>query len=345
MVHLSFFGKQGAFLKALTNFYRAAKPDCTRVTGKKTKDNEAIVAHLKAEGVLGRHLEGYTKWTAPIQYNDASGLDNAHADIEVGSVEDMRAILARQDVEHIVSLKLRFDANVMSKEVFKVMPARWDKLRSVEVSSGWIADETDISNLLQGLGTWLEDARPVVVNIADAPLKIRLLQAGVYKRAFGTSLKLPSKLQWSDLKSWLSGDLVRVSRLEQGYGMSREVSSLEPLLGCMSDELREVLMGLQWPLALDELPVLNELIGKLPALTTLHAENGQLQAERDALLDAFAASPETRRLGVFVPVLWSSSSVSRVTALNAGQIKRLTKGDGLQASNFLLASPGSSPSI
>lgn len=344
-VHLHFFGPQKGFLQALTHFYQAARPTCTRVIGKKAKDNEAIVAHLRQEGVLGIHLEGYPDWTAPVEYGDASGLDSAHVHLKVDSPEAMQAILDRTDLDHVVSLHLDYHEGNMSGPDFQAKAAHWSKLRHLCVTSHYYNPEGRPSQLPQALGTWLSQARPAVVACRDDELNLRLVQEGAYGRALGSELKLPSGLTWEALRGWLGQDKLRVGRLCIGYGAKLELTHLAPLVEMLSPRQREALLGLQWTIALEELEQLEALVGALPRLTTLHLENSALEEERPRLLAALAAAPSTRRLGVLVPVLWSSNYKLKVKALSKSDLKVLDQGKGLRAASYWLTGPSSTPSL
>ncbi|MFN3201435.1 MAG: hypothetical protein ACE366_23740 [Bradymonadia bacterium] len=341
-IQVDTYGTQKGFLKGLTALHEAIQPRTTFVNGKQQEVRAGIADHLAKAGVLGTALPEHPFWTWAMKFTGYDALDCAEAELELEEQDTFDAMLQRDDLDHVVSLDVRLQPRLFSKAPPKVAQPRWANLRRLAVRVSYVDDP--LEDLLEPMVKWLSNARPVVVVCEDEALNRALLKAGVYARAFGSTLEIEPDMKWSAVQSMLAEDRVQVSRLVKGYGDAEPLDRLAPLVQAMPERLRRCLLGLFWPLALEEFDDLDGLLEALPQLTTLQIEADRLQDHREALMEALSKAPQARRLATVMPALMHSSG-ARVSPPTSKQLKAMAKGVGLRPSEFLVIRPSWTPYI
>ncbi|MFN3197261.1 MAG: hypothetical protein ACE366_02415 [Bradymonadia bacterium] len=339
LIRLREFGSQASVLDGLTKLFGAAQPEKASIGSQKRGDHEKIRAHLSAEGVLPSSWSNNIARRARQASDQASGLDDREVILKLADPLQVDAMLARTDLDHVVSLQLILEDSALAHRPIKANAPKWASLRHLSVRTHFMGSSLD--TLAEPLGVWLQNARPVVVESCDMQLTESLLRAGVYQRAFGSRLDIDAETPWATLIELLRQCDIRVSRFAKLPGHKVPLDRMAPLIEAMPETLRSALMALDWPLHLEEFEQIDALVGALPQLNALQVWSTDLPAHGDEWATALAQAPETLRLSPLTVVRWRANDGLKAKMLNAKQRKVLDRGQGLKTAECLMMSDGS----
>lgn len=331
----------------------------------KGKDKEKVATFLNGKGI--EVFQPRWDYSQPIKAESLADemAQRAHLNIRLMTSEELLTLVSVQDLDHVVSLKLSVGQYSNPSEIpFEipedladhVVAASWKRLRRLEVEiNGMPSDHAlePFARVADAFAAWLSNARPVVVRpalnptAADVVFSHKIVEAGVYGRAYGGSLDVhlvEAPERWQEL---LGNENLRASMVEFNHsGWMRShfqggeyIDSLSTLAEAMHPNLRANLKVLKGPMGSDDLEQLEETMQLFPQLALLCSFINFFPEGRGTLLDAFASSPSTRKLSAFLPVIGSGYGRDNARKpLDKKEQARLQKGDGLIPERFMVVS-------
>ncbi|MFT5681200.1 MAG: hypothetical protein ACI8RZ_002106 [Myxococcota bacterium] len=332
-------------LKAITALFLAAKPTRWRAMGGKTRFEAAILAALSEAGVAsGQQLE-YLPSSIVGKRADAAALDAAEVQLTIGDEETFAAVLAREDLDHVVSLDLDLDFDWRKSyqgTVTTIATPRWQRLRHlrVRVQTGIRPEEDDNPSIAQGISSWLQHARPIYIELFDKAVCEPLLKAGVFQRAMSSILEL---YDVDAVKEVFAADHVRVMGIIPPENTSfSEDEDTTTLLAALPPGARAALRSLEWRLSETEFPMIETLIGSLPGLVIWCPNDPAVTNSRDAFVRQLAASPSTEQVRLLIPTEPYHTS-GKTPTLAAKHRKLLDKGQGTRSGAYVVYDSSSYP--
>ncbi|MFT4978495.1 MAG: hypothetical protein ACI8S6_004405 [Myxococcota bacterium] len=325
---------------ALTELFQAARPDRWRLQNSKSRFEASLLEAFEAAGVTAERQTDYVSEISPPKRTDVGALDDAEVSLTLKDNETLEALLAREDLDHVVSLEVGVDFEWIQKtEPPAVKPAapRWRKLRhlTLNLQSGHCPQ---ISALV---GDWLQHARPVCVEVTEQGVSAPLLGHGVFHRALGSELYLPDL---DDARSALASGRLRVMGLIQGDDASTpRKNSTRPLVKCLPPTTRAALRVLNWRLLKSEFSHIESIVSALPALAIWCPSDPEVTDSRQDLVEALAAAPTTARIRLLIPHEPYRGGHGKTAALVAKHAKMLDRGEGLASGAYVVYGNSSYP--
>jgi hypothetical protein len=256
--------------KALLTLMKSMKPE--RISPWLGKKKDEFLALLKEHDVVLPELSEFFS-SRSIHYPRFKLTDayaNRHVSHEVTTPEELQEVFALQDLNHVVSLDLKVDHYDFEKDpdcsFLKASPADFKSLKYLKIS----LRKYD-KDLCRELVTWLKHARPVVFEHYTTELVPELIDAGLYGRAFGSSVKWHSHMSSDELERCVSAPHFHVSRIWFEFYRGYSLDGIPELVEAMHDGLRECVRELSWPTELSEWSEVGSACARLPNLSTLAA--------------------------------------------------------------------------
>jgi len=170
-------------------------------------------------------------------------------------------------------------------------------------------------------------------------------RAGLCDRASGGENDVFLLGDEAALMEMLGAEIVRAKLVGfKGRGWVSQIAqavhegATHPVVEAMHPNLRETLKVLKAPLGEGDLDRIEDIAVALPELAVWCAQTTMIPERRDALLDALARAPGTRKLVALVPELHGASSNLDVhKPLDSKEAKLMAKGDGLTPAAFVVA--------
>ena len=344
--HLSDLSSIGLFsmqsgkgaLTALVELFTAAQPTSWRFLNGKSRFDRDLVAALEAAGVTPKRIEGYRSDDHAPERSDAAAFDAAEVFVRIQDEETFAAVMARDDLDHVVSLRLNVNsgwdgASQVSSD--QVATPRWKNLRYLSVSAQLQHDPTVTANIIR----WLQNARPICVDVNEHQITTPLIQNGVFQRALGSELRMHDL---PDAQEALSTGLVRVMGLIHAENTPYLEGTVE-LLSHLHPDTCAALRVLDWGLPESEFTRVEEICAALPKLVIWCPHETALTNNRQAFVQQLAASPSSRKLCLLIPYEPYCSTKGKTPALAARHVKLLNKGQGLRAGAYVTYNHSSYP--
>jgi hypothetical protein len=296
-------GDQKHALDAVAALFAVIKPAACYFIHRQAKVIESFKARLRAESSLpdAHNVERHRQDRSHSASLDVLSLRRAALKVE--TPEAFAQLIQRQDLEGLIALDLdlwwRDDAAAgFDWSAIRAVTARLPALRYLKLRLGCFPQPAAAL-----LAAWLKDARPLFVDDpltgmepAETPI-FELLSAGIYARAFASTITIPPAADAARLVAALGSGAVQVAALRVMYG-NVALPSTRALLSAMHPTLRERLRVLHWPLSPAEFGDAGDLLAELPSLVCWHPQDDALatSAGRAPLLAALASAPAARRI-------------------------------------------------
>ncbi|MFO0628376.1 MAG: hypothetical protein U0325_22570 [Polyangiales bacterium] len=318
--------------KAVAALFAAARPTHWRSLGSKAAFDAELDAELAAAGVTATRHTDYPVRGVLATTDDPAALAQPEVNLTVRDDATLEALLARDDLDHVVSLELRLDADaarVVIDPDLRTAAPRWTRLRHLAVH---VPSDTP-AGIAARLAAWLQHARPICIDLGWRDLTGPLLRAGVFARAYGTVLALHDL---DDAAEALAADQVRVlGILRDANARYAPHDTTGALLARLSPGLKASLRLLDWRLAGEEFAQVEAYCASLPSLVLWCPCDAALTAQRDAFLAQLAAAPSTARLRLLIPHE-AYRGAEKTPPLSAKQAKVLEAGRGLRPGAYVV---------
>lgn len=325
-------GKQKYFLNAVASLFEAIKPESYSIYWGGSAEIKKVSDHLRGLGLLPEENPPPANVSSVAWSSDNSALELREVCLEVSSQEQLQEVFDRADMDHVVSLDLKlsfpypeYDGHDWSGLTARV--ASWRRLRYLNLS----INDRFPSSCFGALATWLSRARPVHVGprfVSMSPSEtpvLELARAGVYARAWGSSVELPNTIDAASVSEVLSNEDFNVGAIELMYG-SCSVPDTADLPEMMHEELAARLQSLKWPVSVADLGQVEALCQSLPTMTLWAPISSRFRtkAGREPLFKGLASAPTSSRLSQ-VRFVSMSDPADKIAA---AELKILEKGEG-----------------
>jgi hypothetical protein len=340
LLTVSYAGKQKYWIKTLAALFEAVEPTQYTIAWMSGKSGmQALEAELEGTGLLPS-APAEIPWTSPTSSTDPATLDLREVTLTVTSPDQLQQVFDRTDLDHVVSLDLKFDLPWPDEPAagwayVTATPASWARLRHLSVNTGTRLPSAAYAPLV----TWLSQARPVQFDDAfsssapyDTPV-LGFLEAGVYSRTYGSEVDLPSSLSQDQAEELFGGGRVHVARVKIMYG-SYSVPDTLDLVDAMHPTMRQSMKQLKWPTTPDELTRVDALLEGLPNLAIWSPICPDLRTEagRASLFAALAASPASARLAQVRTI----AAYAEQPKARAAELKVMDRGAGMKSSGWII---------
>lgn len=327
-------GTQQHMLDAVAALFEATKPDTCVFYQKKTATIDRFKAHLSGLGLLPSNVLSRQPYNERKQDTSLDGLGLRHVSLKIADPDMFTQLIQREDLEHVIALELNMAWNSDKTDgvdwsAMKAVTAKLPQLRYLALSCYELPQAAR-----QLLATWLGQARPLFVKDPlshtepyDSPVAA-LIQAGVYARAYASSITLAAPTPATEIEAMLGHEQLNISGIRLMYSGGTPVST-STLIASMSAKLKPQLKALHWALQSDEFEQVGQLLEELPALTLWAAQNETIidDKSRAPLINALANAPGAKRLVKLQ--LCSPHTKEKLKKLSAAELKLLAKGSGL----------------
>jgi hypothetical protein len=318
------YGGQKHLHEAILALVQAMRPSSF---GFSTLDRhrDKLCVLLDQHGVLPELREhDYTPRKKSTPHTSTNAYTARHVTHRVTTLDEFYHVLALRELGHVVSLNIELYGHAEFSAApdvspLKVEPANFDSLRFLSVS---VPGNTP-AMLGDVLLTWLQRARPVCIGNGFNTTS-SLIEAGLYGRAFGSTINLSNSLTAEEISACVGHEHLHVSRIGFRGAMSGEMPGVSELIQSMHAGLRSSVRILEWATEISEWPELDGACAQLPNLSMLSLFNPAFMSaeSRAPYLHAFKQMTHLHTLS-YVRVLADTSRKHAPFA--AKEIKSLYK--------------------
>lgn len=329
--------KQKYFMKAVTAFFNTAKPDQFTLVEPKMDEENAVLDAIEASGVTTKRVSALK--TTPIPWSShLDSMSRCCVFLDIETPTQFQELLAQRDLQHIMSLVVRlhfsfeyYDSYDWSR--MSSAPADWRSLRHLHIQH-----DHNLPREIWGIvAHWLSRARPTYIGgmyfTDTASACAAFTRAGIYSRAYGSTLKLSDAISEDQAFELLSTGSVRVRAIEYEYPLTGV--SMSTLVSCMHESTRRALHRLRWPVIEDDIVQIDRMLESLPRLRIWEPWmiGFATVEQRKPTIRALVASRRVGQLGVVRLV-----DPSRPKPLAASERKLLERDSLLDPGSFFVSS-------